>query len=198
MRNPIKYLFFLAALGTWFPIAVHSQAVPSSAEGIPYLVTFGKSAEIKWGDDDFSQVYFFAIPQDVNQQIYIRVFDPNVGGEHDEMRGEYNTRTRFEVYGGRKTITEAASQNPDPIPGYDSGILMDSKTFTASSTYDDKWYTFGPYNPKEGEFAPEFGGYIFKIIAKGISGDDGNLYRYYLSSSGTSNIPVEGGKRIHL
>ena len=36
-------------------------------------------------------------------------------------------------------------------------------------------------------------GYVFKIIAKGISGDDGNLYRYFLSTEKNSNIPVEGG-----
>lgn len=173
--------------------AVIAQPIPGSAEGIPFLVTFGKGAQLKWGDDDFSQVYFFAIPEDVNQQVYIRVFDPNIGGEHDEARGGYNTKTSFEVYGGRGTITPKAAQSADPVTGYDSGILMASKTFDAKDTYDGKWYTFGPFNPKEGEHAPDFGGYIFKVIAKGISGDDGNLYRYFLSSSGTKNIPLEGG-----
>ena len=182
--------FFCTLIGTAFPL--WAQPIPGEAEGIPFLATFGKNAQKKWGDDDFSQVYFFVIPKDVNQQIFIKVFDPNVGGKHDEARGDYDSRTRFEVYGGRNTITPKAAKSPDPIPGYDSGVLMDSKTFNDSPTYDDKWYTFGPYNPKEGELAPEFGGYVFKIIAKGLTGDDGNLYRYFLSSSLQHNIPVEG------
>ena len=33
---------------------------------------------------------------------------------------------------------------------------------------------------------------IFKIIAQGISGDDGNIYKYFLSSKPSDNVPVEG------
>ena len=40
---------------------------------------------------------------------------------------------------------------------------------------------------------PEFEGYVFKLVAQGLKGDDGNLYRYFLSSSPTENVPVEGG-----
>ena len=35
---------------------------------------------------------------------------------------------------------------------------------------------------------------MFKLIAEGIEGDDGNLYRYYLSTDMDANIPIEGGK----
>ena len=33
---------------------------------------------------------------------------------------------------------------------------------------------------------------MFKIVCEGISGDDGNLYRYFLSSNPDNNIPIEG------
>jgi hypothetical protein len=36
-------------------------------------------------------------------------------------------------------------------------------------------------------------GHVFKIIAKGISGDDGNIYKYFLSTNPTQNIQPEGG-----
>ena len=66
------------------------------------------------------------------------------------------------------------------------------KTFDNTSEYDKKWFTFGPFNPTEGEFSQKYGGYVFKVIAEGISGNDGNLYKYYLSSSPNDNIAVEG------
>ena len=51
----------------------------------------------------------------------------------------------------------------------------------------------GPFNPSEGEFSEQYYGYVFKLIAEGLNGDDGNLYRYFLSSSSSENIPVNGG-----
>ena len=35
-------------------------------------------------------------------------------------------------------------------------------------------------------------GYVFKIICEGVSGDDGNMYRYYLSTNANENRPIEG------
>ncbi len=37
-----------------------------------------------------------------------------------------------------------------------------------------------------------FDGYIFKVICDGIEGDDGNLYRYFLSTMPDENKAVEG------
>src|SRR4030042_830160 len=77
------------------------QAVPGRDENIPFLVTFGKQGQTSWGDDDFYQVWFFAVPREYTQQFYIRIFDPDCGGEHDEIQGDFNTRTLFSVYGGK-------------------------------------------------------------------------------------------------
>ena len=46
---------------------------------------------------------------------------------------------------------------------------------------------------KSGKYVEKLGGRVFKIIAQGISGDDGNLYRYFLSTSPLENIAIEGG-----
>jgi len=67
-----------------------------------------------------------------------------------------------------------------------------SKTFGNDGEYDSKWYSLGPFNPVEGELMPEYGGYVIKIISEGLSGDDGNLYKYYLSTDPESNQNVEG------
>ncbi|MGZ4034451.1 MAG: hypothetical protein ACXVP4_06265 [Bacteroidia bacterium] len=110
-----------------------------------------------------------------------------------KKKGEYNTKTRFSVYGGKSCFTNKDVRLKDPGGNYKSGNLLASKTFISSDVYDGEWYTFGPFNPTEGEYVNEYSGYIFKIICEGLAGDDGNLYKYFLSSSPTENKPIEGG-----
>jgi hypothetical protein len=168
------------------------QLVPPADENIPYLVTFGNAAESSYGDDDFSQVFFCVVPKDQKTSIYIRVYDPDIGNSIDELIGEANTKCRFEVYGGNGVISARDVVKESPSGNYKSGILLSSKIFDSKKDYDGKWYTFGPFNPLEGEMMEEYGGHVFKIIAEGISGNDGNQYKYFLSSNAAENIAVEG------
>lgn len=170
-----------------------AQPVPAAEENIPFLVTFGKEADKKWGDDDFSQVFFFKVKKELKTPIYIRVFDPDCSGQHDEMNGQFNTMTKFSIYGGAGCITNPDATGTDPVGGYNSGDLLGTKTFGSKTDYDNAWYTFGPFNPSEGEYSAKFGGYIFKVISEGIKGDDGNLYRYFMSSEPDKNVSLEGG-----
>jgi len=169
-----------------------SQPVPNVEENIPYLMTFGKLAETSWGDDDFSQTFFFLVPDDYDQPFFIRVFDPDTGGKVDEIAGVFDTRSVFEVFGGEGNWSEPDAQETSPRGNYKSGTLLATRAFTANPRYDNDWFTFGPFNPAQGEHAEMYNGYIFKIICEGISGDDGNMYRYYLSTSATENRPIEG------
>lgn len=170
----------------------YSQAVPSKEENIPYLVTFGNKSLTSWGDDDFSQTFFFVIPKDFASPIYIRVYDPDCGGAIDELNGVFDTRTSFTVYGGKGCYSNEDVQTGQPIGKYKAGNLLAARTFGVDPKYDQNWYTFGPFNPTEGEYVEQFKSYILKIIAEGISGDDGNLYRYFLSSSPDENKAIEG------
>lgn len=183
----------LLALFTFLILKSFAQPVPAADENIPFLVTFGKDAGTKWGDDDYCQTFFFKIKKEYKQPIYIRVFDPDCGGQNDEVNVEFNTMTKFSVYGGTGCITNPDAVATDPKGNYNSGNMLATKTFGSKGDYDNNWYTFGPYNPSEGEYSEKYGGYIFKIICEGIKGDDGNLYRYYMSTSGDKNIAVEGG-----
>jgi len=161
-------------------------------ENINYLVTFGKKGKASWGDDDYNQTFFFVVPESYKRDIFIRIFDPDVGGRIDEQNGSFDTQTRFSVYGGRGCYTHPDARKVNPVGAYNSGSLLDSRTFSAEAEYDGKWYTFGPFNIYEGERVPELGGYIFKLIADGQGGDDGNLYYYYLSESSRENKAIEG------
>ncbi len=95
MKKIIAISLFLIA-----GIELFAQPVPAEDENIPYLMTFGPKAETSWGDDDFSQTFFFVIPEEHTSPIFIRVFDPDIGGEVDEINGFWDTKISYSVYGG--------------------------------------------------------------------------------------------------
>ena len=189
MKRYVLIISFILNAG----ICLFSQSAPATDENIPYLITFGGNASTSWGDDDFCQIFFCVIPSSQTDPIYIRVYDPDTGGDLDEAKGEFNTVINFSIYGGKGCWSDTAAQSIHLTGNYKSGYLLTSKSFGADPKYDKKWYSFGPFNPSEGEFVAKLGGRVFKIIAQGISGDDGNIYKYFLSTSPVENIPVEGG-----
>jgi hypothetical protein len=185
---PVFLLELLTSAG------LSGQAVPGKDENIPFLVTFGKEGKTSWGDNDFYQIFFFAIPKDFKKQIYIRVFDPDIGGENDEIQGDFNSKTLFSVYGGKGVDPEKNEESKGLLKGlnYKTGNLLASKVFGKEAKYDNKYYSFGPFNPTEGDFNVRWNSYFFKVVCEGISGDDGNLFRYFLSSNANNNIAIEG------
>jgi len=190
----VRFLLFPLLLASFGPLpAAHAQAVPNPGENIASLVTFGAQGDKSWGDDDHTQTFFFLIPQANRQPVYIRVYDPDCGGQFDEAKFGWNTTTEFSLYGGPGAHSGPDARGNQPTGNYRSGTLLKQKTFGQDAAYDGKWYTFGPLNPLEGELVAEFQGHVFKLIAQGKTGDDGNLYRYFLSTSPTQNVPVEGG-----
>ncbi len=190
-RNIYRSIMLIALLAVIIPC--HAQPVPANDENIPYLMTFGGDGETSWGDDDFSQSFFFKIPLSYSQPFYIRVYDPDIGGNVDEINGVWDTRMSYSVYGGKDCWSDVDARGIEPSGNYRSGTLLASKVFSMDNRYDDEWYTFGPFNPTEGELVEAFGGYIFKIICEGIGGDDGNLYRYFLSTERDENRAIEDG-----
>jgi hypothetical protein len=174
------------------PGIVLSQPVPGPDENIPYLITFGKDSKTSWGDDDFSQTFFFTVPKDFKDPFYIRIFDPETGGKTDELNNFWNTRSLYSVYGGKGCYTNPDAKGITPGGNYKSGTLLASRVFGMENKLDEQWYTFGPFNPADGEYYPKFSSNVFKIICDGLAGDDGNLYRYFLSRRPDTNIPIEG------
>jgi hypothetical protein len=188
----IPVLLFLLVL----PISnkISGQPVPGKDENIPFLVTFGREGKTSWGDDDFNEIFFFTVPKDFKQQFYIRVFDPDCGGQHDEIQGEFNTKTSFAVYGGKGVDPDKNEESRGLLNGlnYKTGNLLGSKIFGTEARYDNKYYSFGPFNPTEGDYNEKWNSYIFKIVCEGLSGDDGNLYRYFMSRDANNNLAIEG------
>jgi hypothetical protein len=189
-KTKLICLVILTFLG-WYN--VNSQSAPAIDENIPYLTTFGKNSITSWGDDDFLQIFFWVVPSSQQGPVYLRVYDPDTGGALDEGNGDFNTTVSYSVYGGNRCWSDTASQSVHPQGNFKSGYLIASKIFGNDTKYDRQWYSFGPFNPSEGEFSDKLGGHVFKIIAQGVSGNDGNLYKYFLSTSQSDNKAVEGG-----
>jgi hypothetical protein len=172
-----------------------AQAVPNPGERIESLVTFGAQAPANVGDDDFTQTFFFLVPSTERRPFYIRVFDPDCGGTLDAKVGEFNTRTEFSLYGGPGTHSGKGAVDPRPAApaGPATGRLIKQLTYGVDPATDGKYVNFGPLNPLEGELVEQFAGYVFKVVVRGLSGNDGNLYRFFLSSSPNLNVPIPGG-----
>jgi hypothetical protein len=195
LRPSIYNIFILIFFAVFvFPGKVAGQPVPGKDENIPFLVSFGKDGKTSWGDDNFYQIFFFSIPKDYTKPFYIRILDPECGGEIDEIQGEFNTKTKFSVYGGRGVDPERNEESRGLLKGenFRSGNLLASKIFGTEARYDNQYYSLGPFNPSEGDFNTKWNSNMFKIICEGIGGDDGNLFRYFLSSDDNTNTPIEG------
>ena len=189
MKRYALIISFILSTG----IGLFSQSAPAIDENIPYLVTFGGDAKTSWGDDDFCQIFYCIIPPSQTGPVYIRVYDPDTGGDLDELKGEFNTIVNFSIYGGNDCWSDTAAQAIKNSENIKNGYLLSSKSFGNEPKYDKKWYSFGPFNPSEGKSVEKLGGRVFKIVAQGISGDDGNIYKYFLSTSPNENVAVEGG-----
>ncbi|MDR2927818.1 MAG: hypothetical protein LBV41_06440 [Cytophagaceae bacterium] len=192
MKKLLFYLFLFGCLAA--TTTVSAQPVPAVDENITALITFGKEADKAWGDDDFIQIIFFSIPESYQTPVYIRVYDPDVGGAVDELQGVWNTRTTFSIFGGAGACSSKDAQKIERDGNYKSGTMLASRAFAEDKRgqYDGKWFTFGPFDPKAGELLPDYGGYVFKIVVEGTSGDDGNMYSLFLSTDAEQNRAIEG------
>lgn len=184
MPKPLLiFIFFLISFSSF------SQSENSKQE---LLATFGNMAELNCGDDDFSQVVFFAVPKRYMDDFYFRVFDPDCGGKYDKSIGHWETNTIFEFFGGKGCISEIDARQTQPVGNYKSGENLGRGIFARESELDGKWIAFGPYNALEGEEILEFPGYVFfKLVVEGRTGNDGNVYSLAISKSRNKNIHID-------
>lgn len=170
---------------------------PCWAQESATLITYGAGAKITEGDDDFKQIIFFIIPKTTrSDNLYLRIFDPDVGGAWDEQDGPWDSLTRFRLYGGQGAYTAPTVRTP--FPDEDdrlAGDLIADETFGVNEFSDNKWLTYGTFSPLQGE---EVGGaIIFKLVVDGVKGDDGNVFEVTVSTHPKRNNPPEGLKMIN-
>src|SRR5512133_2252247 len=161
-KKSIYRITLLMILACLFPSPeMYGQPVPGKDENISFLVTFGKQGKTSWGDESFYSVWFFSIMKDYNKPFYIKVFDPDCGGEHDEIQGEFNSRTSFSIYGGAgvdpdKNVESRGSTGEEKGMNYKKGNLLASRVFGKEAKTDNKYYVFGPFNPTDGDLSSKW------------------------------------------
>ncbi len=184
--------FILYGILMVLPCLAEGQRVPNEIENIDYLVTYGGQAPTSLGDDDHVQILFFSVPRSYKTSVYLRIYDADTGGTHDELKGTANTSMRFSMYGGKEAFTHKEAQKVNPVGRYNSGSLLAAKVIGKDEKWNANWLTFGPFNPVQGEESVELDAFVFKLIVEGLEGDDGNQYRCFLSEHATINRSIEG------
>jgi len=180
--------FKIALILVVFLWVVSSQALGAEPA---YLITYGIDAGTVEGDDDFFQVVFIRMPDQVRDPVYVRIFDADCGGEVDaRYNRKFNTRTGFKIFGGKGAYSVPGIRKPTPGKSdLYAGILLANEEFGENSLFDNKWYAFARIKPEDGEKVGQFR--YFKVVIEGKEGDDGNAFLITVSSEEHSNTPPD-------
>ncbi|MEK0086023.1 PKD domain-containing protein [Benzoatithermus flavus] len=170
----------------------------------PLSVVYGRAAATGEGDPDFREVIYLRIPDDTRERLYLRVFDPDIGGAHDLLYGTWDTAMRYVLFGGsgaeveapplparsggsRGKGTERTAVAEPPRPG---GEVLADVTVGEDATADDAWRTLASVMPEQG--AHVGGAYVFRLEVDGIAGNDANLFTPTLSLRDRRNVAPAG------
>ncbi len=167
--------------------------LPAYSQSTAPLITYGPKADISEGDDDYKQIIFFQIPNDITDSIYVRIFDPDCGGLRDELYNNWDSETQFRLFGGAGAFTAPTIKKTTPNDkDLTTGILLADQSFGIDPFLDDNWYTFATVSPTSGEKIGN--NYLFKLVVNGISGDEGNIYKVAISHSPLRNALPKGSE----
>lgn len=119
----------------------------------------------------------------------MRVFDPETGGQNDLLKGDADTEVTYTLYGGQGAYWDG---NLDNNKAFGNGTMLDSVIIGPQSESDNSFKTLFITDPRKGEYRTDFDAYIFRLECQGQAGDDGNVYKVFLSTDSHRNIPVEG------
>jgi hypothetical protein len=186
---------------------VRNADIPSTTLETSFLETFGTAPSAPAdGDNDSVQVVYLEVPDSYSEPLYVRIYDPDVGGGSPTDRldvgkplvsGPFDTATTFSLFGGVEAYTHPNARQATFItttdPGITSGTLLWSRTFTQELMWDAEWFTI-PITPTDGERVGNK--QLFKLSVVGGSGDDGNGYNVSLSTSPDENIAPRGARML--
>jgi PKD repeat protein len=152
----------------------------------PRLVTFGSQARQNEGDHDFRQLIQISVP-DTAGQLHLRVFDPDVGGAHDEALRGFNTQTRFSLFGAGATV-RLFRDDEGIIQEVIEGEALETIHFGFDEVADDQWVTLFSFDTRNG--AADGARREFVLAVEGLTGNDGNVFDVAISQSETDNSPI--------
>jgi len=148
------------------------------------LVTAGIQASVDVGDTLNRGVYFLRIPENHSADIYVRVFDADLGGQFDRTVGA--SETRFSIY-GQEGIDWNIFSGRDTLP---ESPPLTRLTLGQDRFYDNQWRTIARLKPEQGELRDGYRD--FQLIVDGITGKGQNIYQLFISQAEKENQPIEG------
>ncbi len=184
-----------AALSLALVLCGSTRAVAEEPIDHLRLVTYGPNASTREGDDDYLQVVLLDVPADTPAPIRVRLFDPDAGGELDVFFGwgDFDTATRFALYGGAGATTapglRGATPTQEEIRG---GTLLADQTFKEDKDADESWVTLADLSPEQGERVGDR--VAFKLVIEGVAGNDGNVFD--VDVVGADDKPLEGSRML--
>ncbi len=149
----------------------------------PPLVTFGPSASQSEGDHDFKQLIRFSIPASAGR-VYVRVFDPDVDGAHDEPLGGFASQTRFSLYGDG-SVTSLLRDEDGVVQEIIRGEPLDTIDFGSDPQTDGKWKTL--FSVEAGQGIEDAEQREFILAVEGLEGNDGNVFDVAISTDDDKN-----------
>jgi PKD repeat protein len=193
-RRPRTGLSFALLLCAGLLTAISSLAARAAEPiDLPLLVTYGLEAPSREGDPTHRQVIYIELPDSLTERVYLRVFDPDVGGDHDLMYGAPNSQTRFALFGGDGAYAgDDATGRGNSDAEISGGRLLAEKTFGDDPRTDGQWITIALITPSDGEKRGDKR--VFRLLVDGIAGNDANLYGIALSLRERRVMPPEGAR----
>ena len=180
----------LAGASSALVLAASFGAAGGATQEIPLSVTYGPEASTAEGDPDYREVIFLSVPDSVQDELSLGVFDPDAGGDHDHLYGaDFDSETRFTLYGGQGAYTDAAVAAPGDehlVAGSEIGV----RSLGIDAAQDGRWRTLMSFAPGEGEAVDDRR--VFRLQVEGADGDDANLYEVTLSLREHRNLPPPG------
>lgn len=155
-------------------LETYGQALPAEDQNIPWLFTTALNAPGDLGDNDHRQIFYYLVPDNYHGNIYLWIEDPGCSFENDQINGFPDSKFDFKIYGG----IDLSLNNNDRSPVM--GILLADTVFGSENPAN---FIFRGIKPWEGQYIRALRANLFKVLIKGLDGDDGNKYRLYFSKS---------------
>ncbi|MEP2533298.1 PKD domain-containing protein [Shimia sp.] len=167
------------------------------------LVVYGVLAPTREGDIDHKETVFFSVPKGLKDRFYVRIFDPEMSGQHDFRYGRYgNTETEYRVVGGEGAfsgidmpVPVESGARPTKVKKSEllaemPGKVLREQTFVSETEYDGEWVSLGSIRARQGEVIGDRA--WFRLDVLGVDGDDGNGFNVDVSLSRDVHRRPEG------
>jgi PKD repeat protein len=159
---------------------------------LPLFVNYGIGASPKQGDNDHHQAIYLSVPDTFKDALYLRIFDPDLGGKFDQIDGRRpNGTTRFSLFGGDAAFVPETAQ-PETLSAEEltAGQLLARKTYGEDRANDGTWQTVVSVEPSAGDHVGDR--IIYRLVVEAPTGVDGNVFDVTLSAKGDDNVAPEG------